>query len=66
MYDMCRYEKAWDISRLSVWCSIFSREEMKILEYREDLEYYYYTGPGREVNANLGCNLVKDMFGHFK
>lgn len=63
---MCRYEKAWDISRLSTWCSVFSKDEMKVLEYLDDLDNYYYSGPGREINSKLGCNLVKDMFHHFK
>ncbi|KAJ8665112.1 hypothetical protein QAD02_006774 [Eretmocerus hayati] len=66
MYDMCRYEKAWDVSRLSPWCSVFNKEEMKILEYHEDLHFFYYSGPGRDINRRLGCPLIKDMFNHFK
>ncbi|XP_011496891.1 PREDICTED: multiple inositol polyphosphate phosphatase 1-like [Ceratosolen solmsi marchali] len=66
MYDMCRYEKAWEINRLSIWCSIFNKQELKILEYLEDLNHFYYTGPGREINKKLGCPLVKDMFEHFR
>lgn len=66
MYDMCRFEKAWSVDRLSTWCSVFSKDEMKVLEYLDDLDYYYYSGPGREINAKLGCPLLQDMFGHFK
>ncbi|XP_058795152.1 multiple inositol polyphosphate phosphatase 1-like [Phymastichus coffea] len=66
MYDMCRYEKTWTVDRLSTWCSVFTKEEMKVLEYLEDLDYYYYSGPGRDINAMLGCPLVQDMFNHFK
>ncbi|CAB0036380.1 unnamed protein product [Trichogramma brassicae] len=66
MYDMCRYDKAWNIAELSPWCSVFSKQELMILEYTEDLEEYYKSGPGREVNAKLGCPLLNDMFDHFK
>ncbi|KAL7290244.1 hypothetical protein TKK_0015946 [Trichogramma kaykai] len=66
MYDMCRYDKAWNIAELSPWCSVFSKQELMILEYTEDLEEYYKSGPGREVNSKLGCPLLNDMFDHFK
>ncbi|XP_023245897.1 multiple inositol polyphosphate phosphatase 1-like [Copidosoma floridanum] len=66
MYDMCRYEKALEIDRLSTWCSVFSKDELKTLEYLEDLDYYYYSGPGREINTKLGCPLMKDLFDHFR
>ncbi|KAG7210188.1 hypothetical protein KM043_011745 [Ampulex compressa] len=65
MYDMCRYEKAWSVTKLSPWCAIFSKQELRLLEYREDLEYYYKAGYGREINGQLGCILLKDMVNHF-
>ncbi|XP_076234687.1 multiple inositol polyphosphate phosphatase 1 [Calliopsis andreniformis] len=65
MYDMCRYEKAWTVTKLSPWCAIFSKEELRVLEYREDLHYYYKAGYGREINAQLGCTLLQDMMNHF-
>ncbi|CAL7933072.1 unnamed protein product [Xylocopa violacea] len=65
MYNMCRYEKAWAVVQLSAWCSVFSKEELRILEYREDLYYYYKAGYGREINALLGCTLLQDMMNHF-
>ncbi|KAK1130113.1 hypothetical protein K0M31_019797 [Melipona bicolor] len=65
MYDMCRYEKAWTVTKLSPWCAVFSKEELRVLEYREDLYYYYKAGYGREINAHLGCTLLQDMMNHF-
>ncbi|XP_003699822.2 multiple inositol polyphosphate phosphatase 1 [Megachile rotundata] len=65
MYDMCRYEKAWTVTKLSPWCAVFSKEELRVLEYREDLYYYYKAGYGREINAQLGCTLLQDMMNHF-
>lgn len=63
---MCRFENAWYVNRTSVWCSVFNKEELKIMEYREDLNYYYCCGPGREMSAKIGCPLLSDMFQHFK
>ncbi|XP_020295747.1 multiple inositol polyphosphate phosphatase 1-like isoform X2 [Pseudomyrmex gracilis] len=65
MYDTCRYEKAWTVTTLSPWCAVFSKEELYILEYREDLDYYYKAGYGRDINARLGCPLLHDMMKHF-
>ncbi|XP_015439149.1 PREDICTED: multiple inositol polyphosphate phosphatase 1-like [Dufourea novaeangliae] len=65
MYDMCRYEKAWAVTQLSPWCAVFNKEELRVLEYREDLYYYYKAGYGREINAQLGCTLLQDMMNHF-
>lgn len=65
IYDACRYEKAWTVTKLSPWCAVFSKQELRILEYREDLDYYYKAGYGREINAHLGCPLLHDMMQHF-
>ncbi|XP_014471719.1 PREDICTED: multiple inositol polyphosphate phosphatase 1-like [Dinoponera quadriceps] len=65
MYDACRYEKAWTVTKLSPWCAVFSKEELRILEYREDLDYYYKAGYGRDINTRLGCPLLHDMMQHF-
>ncbi|XP_024947003.1 multiple inositol polyphosphate phosphatase 1 isoform X3 [Cephus cinctus] len=66
MYDMCRYEKAWNVTKVSPWCAVFTVDELQILEYQEDLYYYYYTGPSREINARVGCPPLQDMFQHFQ
>ncbi|KAK9885332.1 hypothetical protein WA026_010832 [Henosepilachna vigintioctopunctata] len=55
MYDMCRYEKAWYLNDPSPWCSVFTRKQLELLEYAEDLQDYYYSGYGREQNAKVGC-----------
>ena len=66
MYDMCRLETAWYPDRTSVWCALFRQQDLSILEYREDLEQYYSTGPGNELSGRLGCPILTDMFQHFK
>lgn len=50
----------------SAWCAAFTKEHLKILEYAEDLKYYYNDGYGHEMNAKLGCPPLKDMFQRFE
>lgn len=63
---MCRFEAAWYVNKTSTWCTMFSKEELKIIEYREDLSYYYLGGPGRQLSGQLGSNTLADMIEHFK
>lgn len=40
----------------------FTKSQIQILEYAEDLKYYSETGYGNpDVNANVACETVKDM-----
>lgn len=66
IFDVCRYEKAWAPSQVSAWCAVFSDEDLKILEYRDDLSYYFYTGHGRVINGRVGCVAISDMYNHFR
>ncbi|XP_058795453.1 multiple inositol polyphosphate phosphatase 1-like [Phymastichus coffea] len=66
LYNICRFETAWQPQNLSSWCYLFTNDELKIFEYQEDLDHYYYCGPGRQWNADLGCQPLKDMHAHFK
>ncbi|KAL5276203.1 MINPP1 family protein [Megaselia abdita] len=61
MYDMCRFEQAWYVSQPSVWCAAFTPEHIKVLEYNEDIKYYYKAGYGNPLNQNQPCHAMKDM-----
>ncbi|KAL7733736.1 hypothetical protein ACLKA6_011467 [Drosophila palustris] len=61
MFDMCRYEQAWQVDRTSVWCAAFLPEHVTVLEYAEDLKYYYGSGYGFEENTRFNCRAVQDM-----
>lgn len=65
IYQMCRYNKAWDITQISPWCSAFSREDLRRFEYAEDLETFYKYGYGSETSPKLACPLIKDMMDFF-
>lgn len=64
MYDMCRYEQAWQVDRNSVWCGAFLPEQVTVFEYAEDLKYYYGSGYGFEEIERLNCRLVQDLLTH--
>ncbi|KAH8302089.1 hypothetical protein KR044_002692 [Drosophila immigrans] len=61
MFDICRYEQAWQVDRTSVWCAVFLPEQVSVLEYAEDLKYYYGSGYGFEENTRFNCRAVQDM-----
>ncbi|EDW17361.1 uncharacterized protein Dmoj_GI16858 [Drosophila mojavensis] len=61
MFDICRYEQAWRVDRTSVWCGVFLPEQVTVLEYAEDLKYYYGSGYGFEENTRFNCRAVQDM-----
>ncbi|XP_026324789.1 multiple inositol polyphosphate phosphatase 1-like [Hyposmocoma kahamanoa] len=65
MYQICRYNKAWDVSQISPWCAAFTRQDLKRFEYSEDLESYYKFGYGSPTNRKLGCPLVKELVDFF-
>ena len=61
IWDMCRYEQAWYFQNVSPWCAAFLPEDIKVVEYQEDLKYYYKSGYGSGFHSNLMCAAVQDM-----
>ncbi|KAJ6641582.1 Multiple inositol polyphosphate phosphatase 1 [Pseudolycoriella hygida] len=66
MWDMCRYDKAWDMASESAWCSAFTSEQVNVLEYDEDLKLYFTTGQGGKINSRLACHTVVDLLDHLE
>ncbi|XP_020812224.1 multiple inositol polyphosphate phosphatase 1 [Drosophila serrata] len=64
MYDMCRYEQAWQVDRSSAWCTAFLPEQVSVFEYAEDLKYYWGSGYGFPETGRLNCRLVQDLLTH--
>eukprot|EP00096_Caligus_rogercresseyi_P004322 TRINITY_DN1854_c0_g1_i1.p1 TRINITY_DN1854_c0_g1~~TRINITY_DN1854_c0_g1_i1.p1 ORF type:complete len:424 (-),score=18.31 TRINITY_DN1854_c0_g1_i1:73-1344(-) len=59
LYDVCRFGQAWNPHSLfKPWCTLFSSEEMSILEFREDLLDYWEDGTQLEVNYRPACVLL--------
>jgi len=66
LYQMCSFEKAWRPKKLSAWCAVFNEEDLEIIEYREDLDYYYEDGYGHEINYQQACPMIKDVHDRFQ
>ncbi|XP_055531961.1 multiple inositol polyphosphate phosphatase 1-like [Wyeomyia smithii] len=66
MWDACRYEQAWYLERPSPWCGVFNKNQVEVLEYKEDLKYYYQNSYGYEKSADLACFTVVDMIRNFE
>lgn len=65
LYDACAFETAWHIGKKSPWCAVFTADELKVIEYKEDLHYYYHASYGRNLSRAVGCPPLRDMFDHF-
>lgn len=48
---------------LSPWCSTFTNAELKQYEYRQDLRYYYGTGPGVSLASTMMLPFLKSLVG---
>ncbi|XP_075574065.1 multiple inositol polyphosphate phosphatase 1 [Pelecanus crispus] len=57
----CSYELAIK-NVTSPWCSLFSEEDAKVLEYLNDLKQYWKRGYGYDINSRASCILFQDIF----
>ena len=64
MYMTCAFETAWKRQYSSPWCGVFTEQDLTLLEYSEDLEYYWVDGYGYDINHEQACPLLTDMFEH--
>lgn len=60
MYTTCAFESAWNNGSLSQWCALFDLEDLRVMEYLEDLDYYWKDGPGFKINYEQACPPFKD------
>jgi multiple inositol-polyphosphate phosphatase/2,3-bisphosphoglycerate 3-phosphatase len=61
MWHLCRFEQAFDLSKSSPWCSVFSIDDVAVMEYGEDLGYYYKRGYGFAMNRNILCEGMQNL-----
>lgn len=61
MWQLCRFEQAADLTKPSPWCSVFSIDDIAVMEYGEDLGYYYEGGYGFDMNKNIFCEGMQNM-----
>lgn len=65
IYTMCGFETSWQYQLLdgkSVWCSLFKNDkQLQVMEYLEDLKYYWIDGPGFEITRKVACRTADDI-----
>lgn len=61
MWQLCRFEQAFDLHKMAPWCSVFSVNDISVLEYGEDLGYYHEAGYGFAMNKNILCEAMQNM-----
>ena len=61
MFEMCFYEKAWNLDQESPWCTLFTKNEALIFEYAKDIEEWNLGGSATTLNKRLPCELVQDF-----
>lgn len=64
MYTTCAFETAWNRKIKSPWCAPFDIESIKVMEYAEDLKYYWVDGYGYDLTHKQACPAFKDMLNH--
>jgi len=65
LYVNCNFDQAWKPQRISPWCTLFTDKALEVMEYREDLEYYWVDGPGNEINYAPACVLLQNVYQNF-
>lgn len=63
LWEICNFEQLWFSTVTAPFCGIFSPFNNLMLEYFEDLDYYYNSGFGgpRRLFENLNCPLMQDL-----
>ena len=67
-WNLCRYELAEfpDTSlHISPWCAIFSEDNFQVLQYTDDLGFYYKDGYGHDINWGMTSPLIREMAERF-
>ncbi len=65
LYEACRFEFAV-LQGAAPWCAVFLPEALQLLEFRQDLKYYWRYGHGQAVNYQPSCLLLQDILSKFR
>lgn len=56
MYRACSF--AYALQNDDAWCTVFTADELKVIEYEGDLDDYYKDGYGNNINYEQACPVV--------
>lgn len=59
LFAACKF--GYSLFNQSMWCSLFSDDELKFLEYQSDISSYYSSGYGRKINQRIPCLIISDL-----
>ncbi|CAF4897694.1 unnamed protein product [Pieris macdunnoughi] len=65
LYNLCRYTWSGIDSTTSPWCALFTKDDLQVLEYEEDLKHYYENGYGLSINEIFGGMPLADLWRNF-
>merc|ERR1711971_1177393 len=58
MWNICRFETAWNLGEDSPWCAAFVAEDLAVFEFREDLKYFY-----KYDQSNVTIEMTQPLWG---
>lgn len=61
LYNGCTFGQAWKPKVPSPFCKVFTEHELELMEYREDLEYFWVDGYGFDVTQKIPCVIMLDV-----
>merc|ERR1712212_278521 len=61
IWDICRYERAWDPTWDSPWCPLFTEEDLDLFNFRQDLVFYYLRAYAYPITAQQTQPLMADL-----
>ncbi|GIY25289.1 hypothetical protein CEXT_303621 [Caerostris extrusa] len=64
IHNACMFEYALDYG--DPWCSLFTNEELEVLEFGGDIYDYYTQSYGRKVNTKQACPVLKNILDMMK
>lgn len=65
MYENCRYDQTRYMNRMSPWCAVFTKRQLVLLEYYQDLIRYYKCSYGYLIHEKLGCMPLRHLLETF-
>jgi len=65
VFEMCRLEYGLYGGGAAPWCSVLTPAMMRVVEYAEDLLYYWSAGyGGDDVSYTPACTFIGDLLQH--
>ncbi|XP_055948906.1 multiple inositol polyphosphate phosphatase 1-like isoform X2 [Argiope bruennichi] len=64
LYITCVFGYA--LNNSDAWCSVFSKDDLRVLEFNDDIDDYYKDAYGNDVNYKQACPIARYIFNLFK